>query len=60
MISRGERPLYRLRADDGRWAVDAMSWLPVTAGGHAEALIAARAAISAWLEVPPGSFDVEH
>jgi len=59
MIARGERPMYRLRAQDGRWTVDAMSWLTVTAAGHSSALDAARAAIAEWLDVPPEAFDVK-
>jgi hypothetical protein len=54
------RPLYRVRRDqDGRWGVDALPWLSVEATGHREALAAARAAIAAWLEVDPGTFDME-
>jgi hypothetical protein len=59
MVSRGERPLYRLRQKDGRWTIDAMSWLTVEAGGRSEAMGAARSAIAECLEVDPDSFDVE-
>jgi hypothetical protein len=58
MVSRGQRPMYRLRAEDERWTVDAMAWLTVTATSRHEALDAARAAIAEWLEVPPQSFDL--
>jgi hypothetical protein len=58
MIARGERPMYRLRAEDGRWAVDALPWVTVTAAGRQEALDAARAAIGRWLEVAPDAFDL--
>ena len=60
MVSRGERPGYRLRAaSDGAWTVDALSWVTVTAPSRREALDATRAAIAEWLEMPPDSFDVE-
>ena len=59
MIARGERPMYRLRAQDGRWAVDALPWVTVSAIGRREALDVARAGIAAWLEVAPDAFDVE-
>lgn len=59
MIARGERAMYRLRPQDGRWTVDAMPWVSVTSGGRLEALDAARAAISEWLEVRRDAFDLE-
>jgi hypothetical protein len=59
MIARGQRPLYRLRAQDGRWTVDGMSWLTVTAASRTEAVNVARAAIAEWLDVPRQSFDIE-
>lgn len=59
MIARGDRPAYRLTtAADGRWRVDALPWLSVTATGRREALDEARAAIAEWLDVPPDAFDV--
>jgi hypothetical protein len=58
MIARGERPQYRLRAQDGRWTIDALSWLTVTGTSYVEALDAAREAIEAWLDVPADTFDV--
>jgi hypothetical protein len=59
MVSRGERPLYRLRHVDGRWTVDAMSWLTVAASSRSEAMEAARSAIAESLEVSPGAFDID-
>ena len=59
MIARGERPMYRLRPQDGRWTVDALPWVTLTATGRREVLEAARAAIAEWLEVPPDAFDLE-
>ena len=59
MVARGQRPMYRVRAQDGRWTVHAMAWLSVAATGRSEALDAARAAIAEWLEVSPQAFDVE-
>jgi hypothetical protein len=60
MIARGDRPAYRLRtAVDGRWCVDALPWLKLAATGRRAAMDEARAAIAAWLEVPPDAFDVE-
>lgn len=59
MIAGGERPMYRLRAQDGRWTVEAMSWLAVTTTSRRGELDAARAAIAEWLDVPPDSFDVK-
>jgi hypothetical protein len=47
MIARGDRPGYRVStAQDGRWQVDALPWLSLTATGRREALEAARAAIA--------------
>jgi hypothetical protein len=58
MVARGDRPAYRVRtAQDGRWIVDALPWLPLAATSRREALDEARAAIAAWLEVPPDAFD---
>ena len=60
MIVRGERPAYRITtAQDGRWRVDALPWVSVTAEGRQDALVDARAAIASWLEVEPDSFDLE-
>jgi len=59
MVSRGQRPLYRLRAQEGRWTVDAMAWLTVTSTSRQGALDAARAAIADWLDVAPEAFDVD-
>ncbi len=60
MIARGERPASRLRTtQDGRWRVDALPWVPVTATGRREALDEARAAIAEWLEVESDAFDGE-
>jgi hypothetical protein len=52
-IARGERPLYRLRpAEDGRRAIEGMSWVSVSAPTRDRALAAARAALAEMLEVP--------
>jgi hypothetical protein len=60
MIARGDRPAYRVTtAQDGRWRVDAMPWVTVTATGRREARDEARTAIAEWLEVSPDAFDVE-
>ena len=60
MISRGDRPGYRLMpAQDGRWYVDALPWLSVTVARRPEALDEARAAVAAWLDVDPDSFELE-
>jgi hypothetical protein len=58
MIARGERPLYRLRAQDGGWTVEGLPWVTVTTTGRREALAAARAGIAEWLNVPPEAFDL--
>jgi hypothetical protein len=59
MVSRGDRPLYRLRAgQDGRWTVEGCPWLSVSATGRPEAIDEARAVIAAWLDVPPAAFDL--
>jgi hypothetical protein len=59
MIARGDRPAYRITTtEDGRWRVDELPWVPVTATGHREALDEARAAIAEWLEVDPNAFDL--
>ena len=60
MIARGDRPAYRITAaEDGRWRVDTLPWVSVTARGRREALDEARAAIAEWLEVEADAFDVE-
>jgi hypothetical protein len=60
MIARGDRPAYRVTtAEDGRWRVETLPWVPVTATSRREALDEARAAIADWLDVRPDSFDVE-
>jgi hypothetical protein len=60
MVARGDRPAYRVRmAQDGRWLVDALPWLPLAATSRREALDEARAAIAAWLEVDVAAFDLE-
>lgn len=60
MIARGDRPAYRVTAaEDGRWRVDTLPWVSLTATGRREALDEARAAIAAWLQVEPHAFDVE-
>jgi len=59
LVARGGRPTYRVGiAHDGRWQVDAMPWLPLTAASRREALDATRVAIARWLEVEPDTFDV--
>jgi hypothetical protein len=52
--------LYRVVAgQDGSRSVYGCEWLSVTATTRLDALDAARAAVSAWLEVEPEAFDVE-
>jgi hypothetical protein len=59
-ISRGERPLYRVRAaQDGRWEVEGCPWLSIEASERRAGLQRTREAIAAWLEVEPDAFDVE-
>lgn len=59
MISRGVRPLYRVRLQGDRWVVDGMPWLTVTSATARGASDAGRSAIAEWLEVPEDAFDVE-
>ena len=60
MIASGDRPGYRIMpAQDGRWYVDALPWLSVTAARRREVLDEARVSIAAWLEVEPEAFDLE-
>ena len=60
MVARGDRPRYRITtAQDGRWRVDALPRVSVTATGRREAFDEARAAIAEWLDVPRDAFDVE-
>jgi hypothetical protein len=60
MVSRGERPCYRLVAlPDGSWSVDGLPVVTVTALGRRDALEAMRAAVAAELQVPADAFDVE-
>jgi hypothetical protein len=59
MIARGDRPTFRVTADeDGRWRLDALPW-PIAATSRREALDEARAAIAEWLQVDPDAFDVD-
>ena len=59
VIAQGERPFYRVRmTQDGRWEVDACPWLVLDAASRTEALVAARAAVAAMLDVGPDRFDV--
>ena len=51
--------MYRLRAQEGGWTVDALPWVVLTAAGRQAALEATRAAVAEWLDVPPEAFDVE-
>lgn len=60
MVSRGERPGYRLRiAPKGAWTVEGWSTVTGTAASRRDVPAAARATIAAILEVSPDSFDVE-
>ena len=60
MVSRGERPGYRLRdAKDGSWTVDGSLGVTVAGETRKAALTAARTAIAAVLEVDLESFDLE-
>jgi hypothetical protein len=60
MVARGERPGYRLRAaHDGSWTVEGLPGVTVAAETRKAAVMAARAAIAAVLEVDPESFDLE-
>ena len=60
LIRSGERPVYRLvPTQDGRWAIESRGWLSVDASDRRGALVAARAAVADWLDVPADSFDVE-
>ncbi len=59
-IARGERPVYRaMQAEDGRWYVLGYPWLSIDARERRSALEAPRAALAAWLDVVPDTFDVE-
>jgi hypothetical protein len=59
MIVRGDRPAYRITTtQDGRWLVDALPWVSLTASERHEALEEARAAIAEWLGGRPDAFDV--
>jgi len=60
LVSRGERPCYRLMAaEDGSWTVDGSLGVTVSAETKRAALTAARTAIAAVSEVDPESFDLE-
>jgi hypothetical protein len=63
MISQGERPGYRLRVVEDpagvAWSLVGLPGVSGTAARRTDAPDAARAAIAAVLEVPPGAFDVE-
>ena len=59
MVSREERPGYRVHPVDGGWVIDALPWLVVTKGRRGDALGEARSAIAEWLEVATDAFDVE-
>ena len=58
--ARGDGRCTRGRvSQDGRWRVDTLPWVSVTATGRREALDEAREVIAEWLDVPPDAFDVE-
>ena len=60
MVSGGERPGYRLRADqDGSWAVVGLPGLLLAPMDRRTALRDAPAFIAAWLDVPANSFYLE-
>jgi hypothetical protein len=44
---------------DGLWGVLGFEWLAVKANDRRSAVEASRAAVADWLDVEPGSFDVE-
>ena len=60
MVSRGERPGYRLQAgQDGSWTVVGLPGVSVTTTDRRGVHDEARAAIAGWLDVDPDAFDVE-
>jgi hypothetical protein len=58
-ISRGERPLYRVRLAQARWLVEGCPWLSIDAGDRLAAYKRTREVAAAWLEVDADAFDVE-
>ncbi len=60
MISRGERPMYRLaHSSDGSWTADGLAGVTAFAEDRRAASEAMGTAIATLLEVPPDSFDLE-
>ena len=60
MIARKERPCYRVAdTGDGTYHLIELPWIPPVTATRATALGRARDAVAAWLDVDPGSFDIE-
>jgi hypothetical protein len=60
MIARGERPGYRLLlGGDGRWRVDGLPGLAVSALDRQAASVSIRSTIATELEVDPMAFDID-
>ena len=60
MIARKERPCYRVaETGDGTYHLIELPWIAPVAASRRTALARARDAVARWLEVDPGSFDIE-
>jgi hypothetical protein len=60
MIARKERPCYRVaETGDGTYHLVELPWIPPVVATRATAGGRAREAVAGWLDVDPGSFDIE-
>ena len=60
MIARRERPCYRVaETGDGTYHLIELPWIPPVTATRGTALDRARDAVAGWLDVDPGSFDIE-
>ena len=60
MISRKERPCYRVaETGDGTYYLIELPWISPVPATRDEALARTRDAVATWLDVEPGTFDIE-
>lgn len=63
MIARGERPGYRVEVirtvPDIAVRIVELPWLTGAAPSMRDVTATGRRLVAAWLEVPPGAFDIE-
>ena len=60
MIARKERPCYRVaETGDGTYHLIELPWIRPFSAARGTALSRGRDAVAHWLDVDPGSFDIE-